>query len=778
MNRDRDTVEPSVPPTLRSGRRRALGIALVLVVVVVAAVIGDLVTGSGFGEITDDKQLVAAEVLDDDGALNVRYRHPDTDREVVAPLPVFDVEPPAPGQTVDLVVGADPMLVELRGDRFGPKAFLGSYVVIVALAVALAAYATWRVARIRRLVRSRARGQVMSRPAVGVMSAGTGLRHRSSHLHVYALDAHAGDAPLCSVPLATVPIVGAGCRFPLEVWGAPRRFGRVAARSGDTLLWPRRRALLLRTGPLLIDGEFVPPSVPRAVPAPTTGLDRGAVLRRLGVPLAVTAASLALLIPVTLVTVRNAAATDEWIAGAEVAVAEVVAHRDDLEHLELLVRDSDRRVVAPVDFTADYPIGIDYPVFVDPDPDVGTARLVARGYDTAYPIGSASIPLWFATAWLLWRAVGLAAVSRTARRGPWNEYTATVHDAGRSADVTIVDRFDRPVAMVPLGADVSNPTPARISDGRRSLVVAGDLGPGAVIAVWLDAAGPASPSGAVRPPRPDELYAGAVHPGAVYPGAVYPGVAPVGGAADGPPRSDVVPVLPVEGVRIPLTGAWLHRRKPELRVVGDKVELFAPQWFGSARWSIPLSELAVFDVGSEPDRDIPWPDEQLVVFAERLKVADLPTGGRHRSVTLGLFFRTPRPVPPLRWTHLGSALSPRASRSDAGLVLDGVVVSAESSRQAVAVLRDAGVEVITNPVRWWIRHRRVERDPQRRAELVRRDRIERWCRGASTVVGFAALASAWLLERSWGTPTIALTCVLVAVGVSLRLVSKHAARDD
>jgi nitrosocyanin len=211
---------------------------------------------------------------------------------------------------------------------------------------------------------------------------------------------------------------------------------------------------------------------------------------------AATAGSAVLFAVVSATTLRNASRSHQISREGIPMVGEVVAHAgaDDVVVLGYQ-RDGSRTARAPVDFASDYPVGIRYPMRLDPA-DPARARLVTEPYDATEPHVWAAIPLagaalWLAHRWRTWRRT-----RRAAGRGPWWHARATQLDHNGRTGLIAVMTGDDVIAGVPVGPlppspDAGEPTP---------VIVAGELEPGGPVALWWEEAEPVTSLGSVMVP--------------------------------------------------------------------------------------------------------------------------------------------------------------------------------------------------------------------------------------------------------------------------------------
>jgi len=209
-------------------------------------------------------------------------------------------------------------------------------------------------------------------------------------LSLYALDSAPGERPVCTVRLADIRVDGpTDACFPVEIKGIPRPTGLVVARAGDTVLWPRGRALMAARHE-------------RPVRVTTAEIRTARNVRQFLTWLAVCGAcGLAVTATVTFVSARGARITEKWAADGRRAVATIVSRNDRSVDVDVAIDGSTGAAVlmaAPVDYPDDYDPGQKYPAVVRDGGD--RVRLLAEPYDAVEPILWAAIP----TAVLLWWA--------------------------------------------------------------------------------------------------------------------------------------------------------------------------------------------------------------------------------------------------------------------------------------------------------------------------------------------------------------------------------------
>ena len=243
-------------------------------------------------------------------------------------------------------------------------------------------------------------------------------------LSLYPVDSRPGDRPVCTVRLADIRLdVSAERCFEVEVKGIPRPGGRVVVRRGDTVLWPRGRALLTARHPRpalarspraqAAPGSELPPPTVWVGPQPDPPLGvvpdqrDPRVVRRFLLWLAVIGGVGVLITSVVaLITFHKADVTDRWTESGSSGVATVVGHNDLSVSVDVEL-DSDappRTMFAPVDYPQGYDVGRRYPAVVSPDGR--QVRLRAEPYDPVEPVLWWGIPTVIALWWAARRWVG------------------------------------------------------------------------------------------------------------------------------------------------------------------------------------------------------------------------------------------------------------------------------------------------------------------------------------------------------------------------------------
>ena len=423
----------SLPQPIRAYRARPLpwlGAALVLVGIVVAF---------GYRGLHDHRVWersalrVEGHVVEParGGQLRVDYRHPVTGQRVEVAVDTWGRgDDLRAGDPVALDVDADdPERLSLAGEH-KPPVDPASLVLLVAVPAAACAVRWWSVQRTLALARQDA-------PAFALLGAvaPAGRLRRRPLLHLYPVDATAGDAPLCAVRvLATAGAPVGGPAFPVQVKGVPRAMGRVVARVGPGdaggVLWPAGGAVMSAGLPRpdrVVEVAPPPPADPAELPAWVAGggrfRQRSSARAALGPSAGVLALFVVLAVLTTVDTLVKAAHADDERRGRVAALGEVVGRDRRVligDRVVFRYREGSRVVTAvvPVGRAADYTVGRRYPVLVDP---ALHRRLVVpkerftRGEQIVVswlPVIPAA--LWAGRVLRTWRR------SRAvARRGPW-----------------------------------------------------------------------------------------------------------------------------------------------------------------------------------------------------------------------------------------------------------------------------------------------------------------------------------------------------------------------
>jgi hypothetical protein len=423
----------SLPQPVRAHRARPLPwllAALALVAVVI---------GFGYRGLHDHR-VWARSALHVDGEVTVAprggqlrasYRHPVTGQTVEVRVDTW-------GAADDLEVGDpvalevdpdDPELLSVAGEH-KPPVDGASLVLILCVPVAGCGLRWWSMRRTVGLAHSDGPAFAL----LGAVAPGGRIRRRPL-LHLYPVDAAAGDASLCAVRvLNTAGVPLGGPAFPVQVKGVPRPMGRVVARvagapGAGEVLWPAARAVTSGNLPRprrVVDVTPPPPVPPAELPDWVASGDRYVQRTSLSLALGPVLGLLAFFALFALVatgqTVVAARNDDADRAGRDTVVGEVVAKRHAFDHGIVRARFASggltRTEEIRVADAGDYTVGRRYPVLVDPS-DPGDPLLAKERFDRGYQIVFVWLPL-IPIAVLAGRSVRTWQRSRTAaRRGPW-----------------------------------------------------------------------------------------------------------------------------------------------------------------------------------------------------------------------------------------------------------------------------------------------------------------------------------------------------------------------
>lgn len=220
---------------------------------------------------------------------------------------------------------------------------------------------------------------------------------------------------------------------------------------------------------------------------------------------------------------------------------------------------------------------------------------------------------------------------------------------------------------------------------------------------------------------------------------------------------------------IRLRAYWFVPRKPSLTIDRDAMVLRLPAWFGRHRWRIPLAEAALLPElveGEERTSD--------AFFVRGIEIPYLFTTGPITEPNIGLLFREPQRVPPVRLVVAQRYLPIGwlGSRSARGEVLDGVDLRAQDPVAAREVLAAHGVGAADQPLEWLAAHREVTEDPALIEATQAQLRRATWA-ARTALLGYA-LAFALLmvgpdpLTAPWVVLLVAVLAATVAVRERVR----------
>lgn len=744
-------------PGLRRRRRHAAWISLLVVLFALFVMVGDFSDDKKRDPSESGNSVVTARVVDGEDRLSVRYRHPGTSQTVTVRLKLWSEPEPAVGDEVKIVVGDSPVDVMLVGDRFFPAANSGIYLVAAIIVFSVIGAVAWNELRIRSL--SRRRGSATT-PMLATVSVGR--RRRSAVLNLYSADSTDGSPPRCSVPLAVVPSIGVDTKFQVAVAGRPARLRRCVALVGNDVLWPTGRAGWTASRPLPAGPvRTLDPQSPTS--APTKGLSAAGRGRPAAVFGLLCAAALAFAAVITVLSVRSKDQTEQFLSRAEPAVGVVTGTSDDyMINFKLL--DDGRKVTAEDEFFEELPKGMRRGLLVDPDRSNNRALVAGYSYNLAAPIAFSLVPLVIVLV-----AGGVIVqrrrrVSRAIRSGPWRQFRAVVVGShgdwlaslfgDSTALVTLLDSSGVPIASLPVGVQLPYVDGSVLTAGPRTVIVAGELVPGESAAIWPSSQDSALAAG----PMNLALFSGS---SAAASSSAAPVGAPtmvVGGESTGVQS----------GERIELA-TYRFRALSELCVFGDRVEVVVPQWFGSERWTIPIDQVGVQDLTQpEPDDLAQGVDEQ--VFSQPIIVPYLATTSPNSKPTIALYFKSPQRVPPVRWSVSPWLSDWRDSRSDAGLMFDGVTLRTKFPELAAESIVQQGGERVSDSLRWWIRHRSVVHDADTIDQIVKQEKSHRWLLRFRGLAFFVAIAAAWFDSDLEDNRLLAVVITAGAISVVLSVV--------
>ncbi|MDX6287954.1 MAG: hypothetical protein QOG53_3439 [Frankiales bacterium] len=312
------------------------------------------------------------------------------------------------------------------------------------------------------------------------------LLGRRCELSLYPLDAADGSPAICAVSVMTthgLPLVTH--RFPVEVKGSPRPFGRLVARAGDVVIWPTSRAMSSKRLPKpKRDVQEQPPFrsqvwVPEwRVPNARWWQSRlAAYLGTLAVASALATATVAL-------TLTNRAEAKQLERSGDRVIAEVLAVIDDGTALRVRYTAKDGREVvgaAPADYPEDYTVGRRYPAVTTPS-HPSKLRLSAEPYDPVEPIVFGVIP-FLAAAFVVGRRLGWFHRSKfVSRTRPWQPVDAVPLDEHH----LMIRRPGSAITLCTAAVPRTQMPPAFWQHQVLSLQAAGELAPRCAIALRDD----------------------------------------------------------------------------------------------------------------------------------------------------------------------------------------------------------------------------------------------------------------------------------------------------
>jgi len=204
---------------------------------------------------------------------------------------------------------------------------------------------------------------------------------------------------------------------------------------------------------------------------------------------------------------------------------------------------------------------------------------------------------------------------------------------------------------------------------------------------------------------------------------------------------------------VPLGHGW-SRARAEL--TSEAVTLVMPGILGRRRWTIPMAVITVVDPDGEAED---------VVATRPLTIPRFYEAPAFSNRALTLLFETPRRVPPYRriWA-VGTGVSPRRTRSAAGVWADGVVLNFRQRPAVVAAFAQAGARATPSEPAWARAHGLPLSDP------VKGWRRGRWyplvSRVGVSLLAFIVLrpVGAFLERTDWA---LALAVVFMVVALAI-----------
>lgn len=161
-------------------------------------------------------------------------------------------------------------------------------------------------------------------------------------------------------------------------------------------------------------------------------------------------------------------------------------------------------------------------------------------------------------------------------------------------------------------------------------------------------------------------------------------------------------------------------RESYVDVDGSGGTLVVPRFFGGRRsWFIPIDTIGVVvpDRGGasedHPDAaDVDADDGEWVTRRE-FRTPYLSTTSPFAQPNLTMLFTVPQRIPPIRWfAGRNLDISPRDTRNEPGVLVDGVELRVVDPEAAAQVLFASGAQGISDPDSFVQRHRDIVRDPE------------------------------------------------------------------
>ena len=144
-----------------------------------------------------------------------------------------------------------------------------------------------------------------------------------------------------------------------------------------------------------------------------------------------------------------------------------------------------------------------------------------------------------------------------------------------------------------------------------------------------------------------------------------------------------------------------------MELSSEALTLLMPSILGRRRWTIPMAEITVVDPDGVEDAVT-----EDVVPATPLTIPQFYVAPVFPNRRLTLLFSTPQRLPPFRrFRAMGSGVSPRQTRSAAGVWADGVVLGFRRRPAVVTAFVQAGARLTPSELSWLRAHRALIADP-------------------------------------------------------------------
>jgi hypothetical protein len=199
---------------------------------------------------------------------------------------------------------------------------------------------------------------------------------------------------------------------------------------------------------------------------------------------------------------------------------------------------------------------------------------------------------------------------------------------------------------------------------------------------------------------------------------------------------------------VPLRRWAINWRPPYLQVDSDSFHIVVPRLFGNRRWTVPLSQVAVA-VAPREVSETERADLEDIVFDEPQRIEMIATRYSFCVSNLMVLFIQHQRIPTVRRfpSNPGVSFTPKETRSAEGIVLAGIFVSATDEGQALAALKGAGVEIVTDHIQWTLDHRPHRRDPLEVQQMSHQLRRAKWIDGLGWGVPMLLMVAGWLATK-------------------------------